>query len=436
MKTNWKKYLEISIAAFMTFAACTLFFFAVLKFKSIVSAMGLVADILESIIIGIAIAYLLNPVLNFCEKKILNWYGKKNPITDRAKNLIRSVSILFAMLFGIAIVVSVIALMLPQLITSIYGIIHDMPVYISNITKWIMDLAHEYPEIETYAAEVVGAVSAKLNEWFTTDVLMAISQYLGYITSGMISVVKTLMNVVVGLIVAVYALYSKETFAGQGKKIIYAVFEVDKANLILNTIRKSHQIFGGFIIGKIIDSAIIGVLAFIGLSILNMPYTLLLSVIIGVTNVIPFFGPFIGAVPAILIVLMVSPIQALYIAIFILFLQQLDGNVIGPTILGESTGLSAFWVIFAIMLGGGLLGFFGMVIGVPAFGVFYYLVKMGLDYKLGQRQYSTETKDYVYLKEIDKESKTLVQYVGNEREEATKPPLKIFQRKKKKEDEK
>ena len=435
MKTNWKKYLEISVAAFMTFAACTLFFFAVLKFKSILSVFGMVAGVLQSIIIGLAIAYLLNPVMVFCEKRMLRFFGDRGELGEKRKNVIRSAAILLALIFGIAIVVTVIGLMLPQLISSIYGIIQDMPVYINRATSWIMELARDYPEIEKYAAETVGALSSKLNEWFTTDVLMAISQYLGYITSGVISVVTTVMDIVVGLIVAVYVLYSKDTFSGQGKKIIYAIFDPDRGNLVLNTIRKSHQIFGGFIIGKIVDSVIIGVLAFVSLSLMNMPYTLLLSVIIGVTNIIPFFGPFIGAVPCVLIVLMVNPIQALYIAIFILILQQVDGNIIGPAILGESTGLSPFWVIFAIMLGGGLFGFFGMILGVPAFGVVYYLIKMALDHSLAKRSYPIDTEQYVHLKEVDEISHSLVMYEENEKENRPKALRFLEKRRQRKQQE-
>ena len=427
MKNSWKKYLEISMAVFVTFAACTLFFFTVLKIKSIISAFGTVAGILQSILIGLAIAYLLNPVMVFCEKRLIRFFDTEGTFGRKGKAFIKSVSIMAALIFGLAIVVTVIWLMIPQLVSSVYGIIQDMPVYISKVSNWIMELVRDYPELEKYAADTVGALSSKLNEWFTTDVLMAISQYLGYITSGVISVVTTLMDVVVGLIVAVYALYSKDTFSGQGKKIIYALFEPGRGNMILDTVRKSHQIFGGFIIGKIVDSAIIGVLAFICLSLMNMPYTLLLSVIIGVTNVIPFFGPFIGAVPSIFIVLMVSPMKALYIAIFILVLQQVDGNIIGPAILGESTGLSPFWVIFAIMLGGGLFGFFGMILGVPAFGVVYYLIKMALDRSLAKRSYPTQTEHYVHLKEIDESSHALVQYKECEKENRPKP-LRILEK--------
>ena len=150
--------------------------------------------------------------------------------------------------------------------------------------------------------------------------------------------------------------------------------------------RKSNSIFGGFIIGKIIDSAIIGVLCFIGVSLLNMPYALLVSVFVGVTNVIPYFGPFIGAIPSAILIMIVDPMKGLYFIIFILLLQQLDGNIIGPTILGDSTGLSAFWVLFSILLFGGLFGVVGMIIGVPTFAVFYYVVKLFITQKLEEKK--------------------------------------------------
>jgi predicted PurR-regulated permease PerM len=264
-----------------------------------------------------------------------------------------------------------------------------------------LELARDYPELEKYASDIVGAISSKLNEWFTTDVLMAISQYIGYITSGVISVVTTAMDIVVGLIVAVYALYSKDTFSGQGKKIIYAIFEPDKGNVIFETFRKSHQIFGGFIIGKIVDSAIIGVLAFVGLSALNMPYTLLLSVIIGVTNVIPFFGPFIGAIPCAFLILLVNPMQAVYFGLFILALQQLDGNVIGPHILGDTVGISGFWVRVSITVAGGLFGFAGMLLGVPVFAVLYMLVSDFVSSKLKGKGRPMETGLYQTIRNVE-----------------------------------
>ena len=224
----------------------------------------------------------------------------------------------------------------------------------------------------------------------------------------MISGFKFLLNVLVGVIVSVYVMASKETFAGQAKKILYAVFKPARANIIIDTLRKSNQIFGGFISGKLLDSAIIGVLAYIVLNIMKMPDTILLAVIIGVTNVIPFFGPFIGAVPSFIIVVLQNPIQGIYFLIFIFILQQIDGNIIGPKILGNSTGLSAFWVVFAILVFGGLWGFPGMLLGVPVMAVIYYIVQKGVAYLLRKRGLAQDTDSYVELVRVDKTTNQLI----------------------------
>lgn len=414
MKNQWKNYLGIGIAAFLTFAACVLLFFVLFKFKEISAVIGRIIGILEPILIGIVIAYLLNPVMNFCEKRIRNLL-EKTEFTDKKKHTIaRSASVGLAVIFGVAVVAAVFGLMIPQLITSIYGIAREMPGHVNDFSNWVLEMTKNNPSVEKAALEIVNTVADKLNSWFTSDLIIYVSKYLGYVTTGVISAVNTILNVVIGLIVAIYVLYSREVFAGQSKKLLYAVLKPEAANIVLTTVRKSNQIFGGFISGKILDSAIIGVLCFICLSIMDMPYTLLVSVIVGVTNVIPFFGPYIGAIPSALIILMVNPIQSLYFLIFILILQQIDGNIIGPTILGESTGLSAFWVVFAIMLGGGLFGIFGMIIGVPAFAVIYYIIKSFLDHILRKREYPVDSSQYVHLKEVNGNTHEMVYYEEHE----------------------
>ena len=213
--------------------------------------------------------------------------------------------------------------------------------------------------------------------------------------------VSELFNAIIGVIISVYLLFGKENFSMQSKKAVYAMMKPAHANMLLHLTIKSNEIFGGFIIGKIIDSAIIGVLCFIGLSLLNMPYTLLVSVIVGVTNVIPFFGPYIGAIPSAILIMLQDPKMGIYFIIFILILQQIDGNIIGPKILGNSTGLSAFWVVFSILLGGGLFGFVGMILGVPTFAVIYYVVKMLVDHRLEQKNLPIETACYDEYSYVD-----------------------------------
>jgi predicted PurR-regulated permease PerM len=216
-----------------------------------------------------------------------------------------------------------------------------------------------------------------------------------------INMVIVLKNVVIGLIVSVYVLIEKERFAGQAKKIVFAALPIQRANSLIQIVHKVDEIFGGFIIGKIIDSIIIGIICFVGCSILRMPYTLLVSVIIGITNIVPFFGPFIGAIPCLIIVTITEPLHGLYLLIFILILQQVDGNIIGPKILGNTTGLSPFWVIFAIIVGSGVFGFAGMLFGVPVFAVIYYLMQRLTAYLLQRRKLPTGSLEYTYVTRVD-----------------------------------
>lgn len=205
------------------------------------------------------------------------------------------------------------------------------------------------------------------------------------VSLSMLSFAKAVWNLVIGLIISIYLLASKERFVSQGKKLLYAFWDTRQANVIMEDFRLIDSTFGGFISGKILDSAIIGVLCFVVVSIMKMPYPMLISVIVGVTNIIPFFGPFIGAVPCALLILMVNPMQCLYFIIFIWILQQFDGNFLGPKILGDSTGLSGFWIIFSITIFSGLMGVPGMILGVPIFAVFYALIKRYVNRSLQKR---------------------------------------------------
>ncbi len=230
--------------------------------------------------------------------------------------------------------------------------------------------------------------------WLRSEMIPQTNALMTSVTIGVFNVIQAVFHILIGIMVSVYILFSREKFSAQTKKVIYAVMKPERANMTLHIARKSNQIFGGFIIGKIIDSAIIGVLCFLGMTILDMPYVVLVSVVVGVTNVIPFFGPYIGAIPSTILIMLDSPIKGLYFILFILFLQQLDGNVIGPKILGDSTGLSSFWVIFSIILGGGLFGFVGMVLGVPTFAVIYYIVRTWINQKLEHKKLPVQSEKY------------------------------------------
>ena len=263
-----------------------------------------------------------------------------------------------------------------------------------QLVKQVNHIQLDDSTMTTMLKNAMNEASTSLQNWMRTDLLNKVNEVMTHLTVGLYTLVMELFHAVIGVIVSVYILFGKETFINQSKKATYAIFPTERANLLIHIAVKTNEIFGGFIIGKIIDSIIIGILCFIGTSLLNMPYAMLVSVIVGMTNVIPFFGPYIGAIPSAVLIALADPMKGVYFLIFILLLQQFDGNILGPKILGNSTGLSAFWVIVSILLGGGLFGILGMLFGVPAFAVIYYIVKLFLDNQLEKKKLPTESECY------------------------------------------
>lgn len=407
-KREKNKYFKIGLTIFLTTAACILFFFAIFRLDTIIELCGKITKAAEPIIIGLILAYLLMPVKNFIEIPLEKFLLKKGISEKKSKKTARSIGIFGSIVFLIIVIAVLIAIFVPALVSSVLGLIDAMPKYVESFLKWIQDSQVGDSSFAYYFGEAVTKVTDAFEEWANNKLLPEAQRYISQITSGVVSVFKTVLNSIIGVIVMVYVMSIEESLVGQSKKIIYAIFSPKKGNRIIEIIRKSNEIFGGFIIGKILDSAIIGVICYIGCLILQMPSALLVSVIIGVTNVIPFFGPFIGAIPSILIVLIQSPWHGLYLAIFILILQQVDGNIIGPKILGDTTGLSSFWVLFAILVAGGLFGFFGMLLGVPVFAVIYYVLQQFLRYRMERKKLAIETSAYVKLQYIDEVNKTMV----------------------------
>jgi len=273
----------------------------------------------------------------------------------------------------------------------------QFPTYINNLIKLTESLLEDNPDLEIYVEEILRFYAVDIEDWLNSSIMPMINDIIKSVSMSLISLAKALYNLIIGFIISVYVLGNKERFASQAKKIAYAFMERKTANHTIRVFRFINRTFIGFFGGKIIDSAIIGMICFVGTSIMNTPYALLISVIVGVTNIIPFFGPFIGAIPCTILILFAEPIQALYFVIFILILQQVDGNIIGPKILGDSTGLSSFWVIFSITLFGGLFGLLGMIIGVPVFAVLFAFIKSSAETKLAQKGLPTETSTYMKL---------------------------------------
>jgi len=405
---RFKPYIYWGVTAVLVIVACVMFAFLLLKIKDVKAAIRLVNGILTPIIYGAVLAYLLTPVYNWTYRqmrKLTEKKLKKEKVHNRIGRLMATTVSLALLL---AVVIGLIWLLLPQLISSIMGVVDSLPANVDNFSRWLAQLLKDNPDIEATVMSNYDKGFDMLQKYLNTELMPNLDKVIGGVSSGVISVLVVFKNILIGLIVMVYLLNIKETFATQGKKVIYGVLSVRMANRVIEKIRYTHQVFGGFIIGKLLDSLIIGIICFVCTNFMKMPYALLVSVIIGVTNIIPFFGPFIGAVPATILILLVNPMKALYFVIFVFLLQQFDGNILGPKILGDSTGISSFWVLFSILLFGGVFGFVGMIIGVPTFALIYNLFSEWISYLLSKKELSTDTQDYEDLKYIDEDSKTFI----------------------------
>ena len=404
---------KIGLMIFITFACCILFFFMLLRYQGFADGWHKIVGAAQSIIIGMVLAYLLNPIMEFLERKLYKRLKGKMKTDQKAKKLSRGLGIAGAILFLLIIIILLIAAIVPSVISCIVGVIDTLPGNVQNFIKVVQSGKLGEYEVTGTISDMLTKLVDYVENWATKTLLPEAKTYLLQITSGMINIVKAVINFIVGIIVAAYVLMIKESLIGQSKKAIYAIFKPRQGNIIIETMHKADEIFGGFIIGKVIDSAIIGVICYVGCSILHIPDAMLVAVIVGVTNIIPVFGPFIGAVPSLLLVVVQSPWHALYLLIFIIILQQVDGNIIGPKILGSSTGLSSFWVMFAILIGGGLFGFLGMLLGVPVFAMIYYIVQRLVNHSIGNRQLPIATDAYVDVKSVDLTNGTLVHYEHN-----------------------
>ena len=305
-----------------------------------------------------------------------------------------------AMVVFLAVVFVLLMMLVPQLVTSIQELVLTMGEKMDALTSWVQRLVNN-SQLEGQIEKLTQEGFAYLENWLKERILNNGDDMIAQLTTGVVNVVKSIFNIIVGLIVAVYVLMTKERFVGQAKKIIYAIFRPKAGNVIMEVCRKADEVFIGYFLGYIIDSLIVGCICFVGMSIIGLPYAPLISVVVGVTNIIPYFGPYIGAIPSAILIFLVNPIQAVYFLIMILVIQQVDGNIIAPKILGNSTGLSPFWVVFAILLMGGCFGIVGMIFGVPVFAMIYYLVKRVVDHFLRRKKLPTDTKIFTNLDCVD-----------------------------------
>lgn len=402
-----KKYVYWGVTAFLVIAASLIFYYLLFHMNNVRAGFRTFTKTCMPIIDGLVLAYLMTPLVKHMEKDFFIPLCKRlnlNTESAKTKKRMRLLSALITVIFVFVLLYLLCASIIPQLIVSIQNIALQLPVYATNLQDWIQKLFENNDDLAGIVTSLINQYSNELEDYLNSKLVpqlnVILTRFSSSIFSSMLGLLVTAWNLLIGLIISVYLLVSKESFAGQSKKIIYAIWEEETANKLISNIRFVNATFGGFINGKLVDSLIIGLICFIGMTLLQLPYPLLISVIVGITNIIPFFGPYLGAIPSIILILMVNPKQALYFAIFVLILQQFDGNFLGPKILGNKTGLSSFWVIFSITLFGGYWGILGMAIGVPVFAVIYAGIKALVNQQLVKRGYSTNTQDYMFLSEI------------------------------------
>ena len=428
---RFERYIYMGVTAILVLIAAVFVVFLFLERDAVFAFLGKVRFVLAPVIYGAVLAFLMSPVYNWCYNIVVyvddNGKEKESVPKKRFKNedfgafLGRTVGTLVSLAFLVAVIVSLSSMIIPQLYSSIVGIINMMPVYFQNVYDWLTDFFVNNPPVEQAILNIYEQSAQYFQNWMETDLMANLSNFqnfqnlekiLGGVSSGVMNVITLTKNLLIGLIVMVYLLNIKESLSAQGKKFIYSVLPLKAANIVVGEFQFIKSAFSGFIIGKLIDSLIIGILCFVLMNLFKLPYELLISVIIGVTNVIPFFGPFIGAVPCAILVFLISPKQCLYFIGLILVLQQFDGNILGPKILGNSTGVSSFGVLFSILLFGGLYGFVGMIVAVPLMAVIIHIYKQLQEYFLSKKKLKLEESDYVELHYIDEQTG---EYVKNEK---------------------
>lgn len=406
-------YLAAGLTAFAVIAASLLLFFLLFHLKTVAALLNTIGGILRPIFMGAVIAFLLLPIHRNILKFLLAITPDKRMKERNSHAFLSFVAIVLSLLLALFLIYLLLAMVVPQVYDSVVGLVQSIPDYIEVVQGWLQTFFEDNPDIQAAVMSIYNSSAASLEQWLNSDILPnleSVSTTFQWVRTtvmpNLTGVVAGVSGILVGflvlvkdlliaLIVSVYLLARKDIFAAQSKKIVYSLFRTDIADLIVGEVRNAYKIMSGFINGKLLDSLIIGIICLVCCNLFKFPYPALIAVIVGVTNIIPFFGPFIGAIPCGLLIFLINPLQAIYFAAFILVLQQFDGNILGPKILGETTGLASFWVLFSILLFGGLFGFAGMVLGVPVFAMIYGLTSRLVGYGLRSRGLPEETEDYM-----------------------------------------
>lgn len=387
MKVNWnKKYTTIAVYGFIVIVLSIIFYSILSQVSSFKIQMSKYTSALQPFVIGFAMAYLFNFILEFIEEHFLNI----KPLNLSKGKIKRLIGVLLTYVVVFLILYLFLNFILPQLVSSISGLVSNIDTYVTNITGFVEEVSDKYYINEDYYDFVI----EKWNE-FVNNIVRFATNLIPILGNLVKNIFSSVWNIVLGLIISTYLLIDKEKFIALWKKVTISLFSEKTSNRIIMLAKRADSIFGRFLSGKILDSLIVGVLTFIILTLTKMPYTTLVAFIIGVTNIIPFFGPFIGAIPSFFIILFVSPIKALWFLLIVIIIQQIDGNIIGPKILGDTLGISAFWILFSLLVAGKLFGFIGLIIGVPLFVFIYSIIKDLVEDRLKNKGLPVETEDYL-----------------------------------------
>lgn len=408
MKDKNEIYFKWGITAVAVIVIALVISLIFSKLGIIASALKTVVSTVSSVLYGVVMAFLMAPVydrISAWVEEILSSFFPKWKKSGKWAKFIATLACLIILIF---VIFALIMMIIPELVNSITNVIGYAPDGMSNLENWLKDILNKNPDLEKLVIGNYQDISERVSDIATTNVLPNVNTYIKNLSSGVINALGVVVNIIIGMMVMMYLLNMKTTLSSQAKKIVYSMAGVKIGNEIVTEARYIKNMFEKFIVGKIIDSIIIGIINYFFMMIIHMPYALLISVVVGVTNVIPFFGPFIGAIPSIVLLLLVSPFTALQFAVWILVLQQVDGNIIGPKILGQTTGLPSFWVLFSILLFGGLFGIVGMIIAVPTWAIIYRTISRVSEHFLRKKGLEPDSGSYVNLDYIDEESKKYI----------------------------
>lgn len=402
------EYIYWGITALSVIALGILFYFTILRFDNIIKIIGKILYIFRPLLYGIIIAFILTQSFNFFNRKFTKLLSKRSKDTIKVKKESKIISISISILILLLILFWIFYLLIPKLLISVVGIVEMLPDSIVKVESWLENILKGNPAIENIILTMINDSSKSILSYLSEGILPKMENIVTTVTVGLNGMYEFLRDFTIGIVFSVYLLINKNKYVSEMKKFIYTFLGIKKGNSLLQGARYSYKIFNGFIKGKLLTSVALGIVCYIAMILFKMPYAALISLIVAITNIIPFFGPIIGWVPGVILLLLINPIQALYFTIIIIVLQQIEGNILSPKIVGDSIGLSGFWVLFSIMIFGGIFGLVGMIIGVPIFAIFYHFASYQLKKYLAKKNLPSETADYEDLKYIDETTKKVV----------------------------